>query len=278
MQITVYVDVLFLTNFLSNLFLLEVTEKLVRTGLRRWRRLIAALLGSLYACLAFYPDLSFLQGTTLRILTALTMLCIAFRFCTLRRFLRCTTVFFTTALLSGGACYALFFMTPLGIKTGAVLKSGVFYWHVPVYILLCGFAAVYALLYAFEHLLAFCIQRRRALHRLEFKIGQTHYCIPALLDTGNALFDALTGLPVIIAEADTVNTDTAALRRIPYRTLAGETKLLPVLKPEHIRIDGDEAFAMLALTPARLSYEDQFRALLHPACIQGGYYEHTANA
>lgn len=278
MQITVYVDVLFLTNFLSNLFLLEVTERIVRTGLRCWRRIVAALLGSMYACLAFYPELSFLQSATLRILTALVMLCIAFRFCTLRRFLRCTTVFFCAALLSGGACYALFFMTPLGIKTGAVLKSGVFYWHVPVYILLCGFAAMYTLLYAFEHLLAFCIQRRRSLHSLEFTIGQEYCCVPALLDTGNALFDATSGLPVIIAQADSVHTDTATLRRIPYRTLAGETKLLPVLRPEHISIDGCEVRAMLALTPAQLSYENQFRALLHPACIQGGYYEHTANA
>ena len=278
MQITVYLDVLFLTNFLSNLFLLEVTEKLVRTGLRRWRRLVSALLGSMYACLSFFPALSFLQGAVLRILTALVMLCIAFRFCTLRRFLRCTTVFFCATLLSGGACYALFFMTPLGIKTGAVLKSGVFYWLVPVYVLLGGFGAVYALLYAFEHMLAFCIQRRRALHRLEFEIGQEHYCIPALLDTGNALFDTVRGLPVIIAEADSIHTDTAPLRRIPYRTLTGETKLLPILRPAHISIDGGEVRAMLALTSVQLSYENQFRALLHPACIQGGYYEHTADA
>ena len=278
MQITVYLDVLFLTNFLANLFLLEVTEKLVRTGLRRWRRLLSALCGSLYACLAFYPDLSFLQSAVLRILTALTMLCIAFRFCTLRRFLRCTIVFFCTALLSGGICYALFFMTPLGIQTGAVLKSGVFYWHVPVYILLIGFSAAYTLLYAFEHVLSFCTQRRHALHRLEFRIGKENCCIPALLDTGNALFDTVTGLPVIIAQAECVHTDTAALRRIPYRTLTGETSLLPVLRPEYISIDGSEVCAMLAFTSVKLSYENQFRALLHPACIQGGYYEHTANA
>lgn len=277
MQITVYLDVLFLTNFLSDLFLLEITEKLVRTGARRWRRVISAFCGSLYACLAFYPELSFLQSAALRLATALTMLCIAFRFRPLRRFLRCAIVFLCAALLSGGACYALFFTTRLGIRTGAVLKSGVFYWHVPIYIILCGFATVYFLLYALEHLLAFCLQRRRALHRLEFTIDRAHYCLPALLDTGNALYDIKSGLPVVIAEADCVHTDTALLRRIPYHTLTGETKLLPVLRPESISIDGIEVNAMLALTQTRLSFENQFRALLHPACIQGGYYEHTAN-
>lgn len=275
MEITVYIDVLFITNFLSDFFLLHLTEKIARTEAHILRRIAAALLSSLYACLTFLQTLSFSQSIALRLLTALAMLCIAFRFCSPKQFARCTVIFLCGALLCGGACYALFFATPLGIQTGAIFKGGIFYWHIPVYVLLAAYAIVYALLYAFERLLSLYAHRHRLLYPLDIRLCGQAYSCTALLDTGNTLYDANTNLPVIILEADAL-PPSPIQRYITCRTIAGEAQTLPLIEPEAIYINGEKTDAILALTQTHLNSEKQFRALLHPACIQGGHYEHTA--
>lgn len=269
MHITVYADILFLTNFLSNLFLLTLTEKIVRTDTRRLRRIVAAALGGVYACAAFLPQLTLLQSFVCRILAAGAMLCIAFRFHSYKHFLRCALLFTTALLLSGGCCYVLFFMTQLGIKTGAVLKSGIFYWHVPAHIIVLAFTAAYGLLFAFEKLITFYAARKQNLHTLRIVTPVGGVTLPALLDTGNALYDTASMLPVIIAEAKCFPMH-APQQHIPYRTLAGETHFMPVLRPLHVEIDGQRVGdCMLALTQTQLSSDGSFRALIHPALIQG---------
>ncbi len=265
MHITVYADVLFLTNFLANWCLLGLTEKIVKTGARPWRLAAAAVLGGIYACAAFFPQLTLLQSFVFRILTALVMLCIAFRFRTCKHLLRCALIFVCALLLSGGGCYALFFMTKLGIKTGAVFKSGIFYWHVPIHSILLAFTGAYGLICVFERLITYYAVRKKNLHTLRIYTDAGIVTLPALLDTGNALFDPVSKLPVIVAEAACFGTVTPQ-RHIPYRTLAGETHFLPAVRPTRVEIDAATAGeCMIALTGTRLCFDGSYRALIHPA-------------
>ncbi len=276
MHITIYADVLFLTNFLANLFLLRLTEKITKITAPPMRKLAAAFLGGIYACAAFFPQLSLLQSFIFRVLTAGVMLHIAFHFRSYKHFLRCNLIFLTASLLSGGICYALFFMTQLGIKTGTVFKSGIFYWHIPATVVLLAFFAASGILYAFETLANFYVSRKENLYTICVDTDGGRIALPALLDTGNALYDPPSRLPVLIAEADCF-PKLATPCSIPYRTLAGETHFLPSFRPKSVEINGcPAADCMLALTQTRLSCDGSYRALIHPALIQGGLYDHNA--
>ncbi len=278
MQITVYADLLFLTNFLTNLFLLMTTEKILQRRSNLWRRALAALLGALYAVCVYTKPLAFLGHPVLFGLFLTIVLLCAFPVYSGKHLLRCWLVFLCVHALFGGICYLLFFTTSLGIRFGAVLKNGVLYLHVPFYIPLATFPLGYALLLGLENIISYVNTRKSNLHILSFTTEEKNYTLSALLDTGNALYDSLTQLPVVIVQADAIDADTQNLRRIPYRTLTGEVRTLPAMYIQKIYIDGRETGGcMLALTDAKLSPDGRFCALLHSALFQGGYDEHSKN-
>ena len=196
----------------------------------------------------------------------------------LKQFLQCSLWFLVVHLLAGGFSYALFFMTQLGIRTGTICSNSIFYWHVPGYIVLLAFLGAYGALCTMEKLLTFRAARKTSIHTVQISLNGTSITLPALMDTGNALYDPFTTLPVIIAEHSAVTiTDAIHTHAIPYRTLAGEIRTLPTVRPDRVTIDGVVAPpCMLALTATRLCFDKQYRALLHPALIQGGHYEHYA--
>lgn len=280
MHITIYADVLFITNLFSNLYLLLCTKKLTKNSAHFMRQLAGALLGSIYAVLLFFPSLSLLQSTMCKLLILLTLLCISFRFYSLKQFLQCALWFFSVHLLTGGLGYALFFMTQLGIQTGTVCSNGIFYWHVPIYIVLLAFIGAYGVLCATEKLLTFHAARKTNIYTLQISLNGTRITLPALMDTGNALYDPLYSLPVIIAEQNTISfIEATHSHTVPYRTLAGETRTLSAVRPDFVTIDGITAPpCILAFTDTRLSFDGQYRALLHPALIQGGPYEYLAKS
>ena len=78
MHVTIYADVLFLSNLLSNLYLLLCTKKLTKNNAHFMRQLTGALLGSIYAVLLFFPSLTLLESTMCKLLVLLTLLCISF--------------------------------------------------------------------------------------------------------------------------------------------------------------------------------------------------------
>jgi len=281
MHISIYADVLFLTNFLANFLLLHLTKKISKASTNILRLLASACLGSLYAMLLFFMPLTMWRSVLLHLLIGVAMLTVAFRFRSAKQLIQCALLYFSISLLSGGICYALFFLTSLGIASGAVLKNGVFYWHVPIYIIPIAFLLAYALCHALEKLLGFYALRKKNLYTLKLKYGDRQVTLRALVDTGNALYDPFNSLPVIVAEkssaADllTPETNTDTLHQIPYRTLEGKQHFLPAIKPDSIQIDGRAANdCMLALTDAKLSFDGQYTALLHNAAFQGGQYEH----
>ncbi len=280
MHITVYADLLFCTNFILNLFLLLCTKRLGKINSHIRRQLAGALLGSIYAVLAFFPSFTFLQSVLLKLaLLPLLLLC-SFRLHSCKQFAHCLILFGALQMLAAGGAYALFFMTDLGFATGAVVKNGIFYWHVPFFTVCCAALFAYGICFAGEKLLALYATRKQHIYTLQITLFEKTVTLSALLDTGNALYDCITQLPVIIAERQYIQPDnTTHSFSIPYKTLSGDVCSLPAYRPERITVNGKPAPpCVLALTEAQLCFDNTYQALLHPALIQGGFYEYATNA
>ncbi|NCC67531.1 MAG: hypothetical protein EOM14_04960, partial [Clostridia bacterium] len=101
----------------------------------------------------------------------------------------------------------------------------------------------------------------------------------ALCDTGNELFDPLTGLPVMVADIhcllpllpknalsalkcgvfDYVEQMSCAgfsFRLVPYSTLSADGSLLPVFRPESVIVEGKETRDILVGVTARSMCSD----------------------
>ena len=213
---TVYLDVLLLSNLWADYALLLACARLTHTPMNRCRGLLGAAVGALSALTVLLPPLPLPVCFLLRILTAAAVCLTAFG---KRRLLRQTAVFLAVSLFFCGVLYAF----------SAVCRPAGWY--------LCN--TVIYVLWA----------RRSAAAppgcRLHLRLGGKDYLLPAIADTGCTLCDAFTGKPVIVCPVNALadwlkqypDPETAAasckgFRMLPVKTVAG-TALLPAFRPEY---------------------------------------------
>ena len=247
----IYVDRLFLLNLGIDYLLCLLSARVCGLVLRRWRYLLAALLGAAYAALALLPGFSSLSGGAGKLGCAVLMAWIAFG--AEERPLRCGGVFLGVSAAFGGALWAI----------AAAGGRPVFDPRV----LILSFALCYAGLRLFFLGRARLPERARAEIRLG--LGGRESRFMALVDTGNRLCDPATGDEVMVAcphalealfpgadlELDAVSLAAqpalaGRFRLIPYSAVGGRG-LLAVFRPDSLRVDGEPRRDLLvAVSPA----------------------------
>lgn len=255
---TIYVDSLLLLNLAADYLLLLASGRAAGAVLHRWRILIAAVLGALYALAAVIPGCEFLARPVAKIALGVAMSLIAFG--SERRFWRCCVVFFAISALFGGAVWALGMFAGYDAATLA-------YVPVNTRVLVLGFAICYA---AVTLLMRGTFARRaKRVVTLELVLGTHSVKLRALLDTGSSLADPVTGRPVIVADAaalepllghiDVSDAASAAealsvlpelsgrISLIPYRAVGVSGALLPAVRPDSVSLDGVRMDALIAI-------------------------------
>ncbi|MBP0967833.1 MAG: sigma-E processing peptidase SpoIIGA [Oscillospiraceae bacterium] len=236
---TVYLDVLLLSNLWADYALLLASARLTHTPLSRGRCLLGAAAGAVCSLSVLLPPLPPAVCILLRLGTALAVCLTSFG---RKRLLRQTAVFSAVSLFFCGVLYVL---SSACRPAGWYMRNTVIYADISLLMLLLGtaLASLMTVLWA----------RRSAAGmpdgcRLHLRVGGLDLLLPAIADTGNTLCDAFTGKPVIVCPANALTgwlqryPDTAAaaascrgFRMLPVRTVAG-TALLPAFQPEYAAV------------------------------------------
>lgn len=206
MQITVYVDVLFLVNLIADYGLISITALLLRLSPRIYRLLLSALSGAIYASAVFFIPLSFLSSLGMKLFVSAAMVLIAFGAGNFRKFCKHLAVFYLTALSLGGLCFALFAVTGLGARLGAVYASGVLYLNIPTHRLILAGVFLYIILRTALRTAEKAANKAQRLYTVRLVRGGQSVKLPALYDTGNFLTDPATGGGAVLAVWDSVKT------------------------------------------------------------------------
>lgn len=276
---TVYIDRLFLLNLLVDYFLLLCSGKVCGVPLRRGRYAAAAALGAAYAALSILPALGFLTEAPMKLALGVGIAAAAFG--GEKRLLRCTVVFFAVSAAFGGAVWAVSMLGGGGL-------TGRLWLPVSFRTLILSFAACYA---------AVSVVFRRSGQRAEREIllltltlGGRSATLRALRDTGNGLFDPVSGRAVVVAEtaallplfppdaaADLLLQDPAEavtrlsrrpelagrLRLVPYSAVGTQNGLLAAFRPDGASADGGRGRdCLVALCPTRLSEAGDYDAII----------------
>ncbi|MDR0841090.1 MAG: sigma-E processing peptidase SpoIIGA [Christensenellaceae bacterium] len=198
------------------------------------RRLCAfACLGALYAvCAALWP---FLGSLPCKLLFGGVM-ALALRPAGGRAYLSALLCVLAAAFLAGGMAMCV------ALAAGGKVRGGILFTGLPLRAML------------FIALAAYCLPRltRRILHRraagqvrLHIAQGGATYVLEAMIDSGNSLYDPVSGLPVIVAHLPALLP--LANIPIPAHTIGG-SGLMYALRPEHILLAGAELPALLAIS------------------------------
>lgn len=253
----IYIDRLFLLNLILDYLLLLCSARVCGVRLRRMRYFLSALFGAGFAAASIFPALSFLSLWPLKLAAGALMALIAYG--SEERLLRCCLVFFAVSALFGGAVWAI------SLQSGG---SGYSRLYIPVSmpVLVLSFGVIYALL---------SLVFRRSIKNADVSVSEVHLEfmgksaeLRALHDSGNSLFDPMTGSSVLIGSADTFSplfpefvekfkspdcTEILTmpqfegrLRLIPYSAVGTGSGLLAAFRPDRICVDGRERGDIIA--------------------------------
>ena len=254
----IYVDELFFLNALTDYLLLLSCARLRGRALRRTRFAAAAALGGVYAVFAAIPPLSFLVSLAVKALVSLLMAWIAFG--APPELWRGWGCFLALSSAFAGAVYGISLLSGAevrGMLSGASLKT---------------LALSFGLCYAAVRLFFGRFLKRRERCVVEAKIER------ALRDTGNSLFDPLSGSRILLAEPGALASlftpplvlplpdDPAAcfrvlsshpvlsrrLRLVGFSAVGTKRGLLVCFRPDAVTVEGIAEQYLVALSPTPL--------------------------
>lgn len=247
----IYLDVLVALNFLIDYLLLWGTARVLRHPCKRWRMVVAALLGGIGACVILLPPLSFWLQTAIRLGIGNLLVLVAFSWNGPVAFVKQTVVLFVVSALFAGISAALwFFAAPQGLY----VYNGVVYYDVSPLLLTALSVIGYGAVCVYDRL----TQKHRPAGKIRYAItvcfDGRETTLATLLDTGHHVTEAFSGSPVVMVDRQAVSAilppETAVLsgglsgaatavrwhvRMIPCRTVGGST-VLPALCPDRMCI------------------------------------------
>ncbi len=259
----IYIDRLFFLNLALDYLLILCSARLCGIKLRRLRYALSAVFGASYAALSVFPELSFLLLAPVKLICGALMALIAYG--GEERLARCCLVFFAVSALFGGAVWAI------SLQNGESPGNGA-YISVSFPVLVISFALIYAVLSAVF---------RRSVKSADISVSDAEVTLMGkntslrcLHDSGNALFDPVSGDTVLIAPANKLSalfpgleaelsssdctkilaepTLSGRLRLIPYSAVGTDSGMLAAFRPDIIVIDGkirDDIIVAISPTP-----------------------------
>ena len=272
----VYVDLLFLLNFVANYLLLLGSGRMAGAVLHRLRIALGAALGAAYAVAVFLPGFGWLTAWPCKLGSGVLMVLTAFG--AGRRLLRASVLFFATSAALAGSV--------LGIELlgGASLTvaNGVFYSHVDLRLLLLLFVLCYFILSLFFRRTGG--HGRRELTELRIKLLDREISLTALIGSGHTLTDPATNRPVIVADGSCLakylppgvraeapiesvkrcqELGLKGARLIPYRAVGVECGMMLALRADEVNVGGEPRGSLLiALSPTPVGDGGGYQALV----------------
>lgn len=275
----IYIDVLFLLNFVVDYILLLATARITGEVFSRVRLAAGGAVGAAYAAMLFLPGFSW--GTSILCKIAVSVFMVLTAFGARRRLLRVLLVFYGASAAFGGLILALQFLEAGGIT----IERGVLYTGFDVRLLLVTAILCYVgLRLTFERV------ARHGGKRGDLCTAQIEFCkknlnLTVLLDTGNTLTDPADNRPVMVAEgrvlapllpvqidpADPVGSmerlisanERSRFRLLPYRAVGVEYGMLLAVRTDQVIVNKKTMKGLLvALSPTPVSDGGGYQALI----------------
>lgn len=209
---TVYADILILTNFIVDYFLIAVTAKITRRKSPLWRTLSASLLAAFGTLVIFLPEQNGFTGILIRLGLSVLICFVAFGFKSVRRLIYSSLTFFAVTFCYAGAMMALWYIFR---PAGMAIRNSVVYFDISPVFLIVFSVAGFLISGAVSSLLS--RRNRYAAHcfvTLMFCGKQGDFS--AIIDTGNSLSDPFGGGAVIIADSRKCRSAFGELTREAY--------------------------------------------------------------
>lgn len=274
----IYIDSLFVLNFVLDFILVALTADLCGIYCSRRRQAAAAALGGLLAVLLYIPPVPAWLGLVLRLGSCLAVCRLAFPKESGRGLGRCCGLLFLLSAALAGTVGALVLLS--GGAVPAQVRNGVVQLQIPVWKQLAAGAACWCLLRMLLH--GGSLSQHRAHRVITIREGERSLRLRALVDTGNFLRDPVSGRRVILVDPAALSQllplpkEPDPVRQLEflsacsprfslmnYRTADRENGLLVTWRPAAI-LEEDKPLEgyIIGIAPSSVNTDDGCRAII----------------
>lgn len=298
-----YLDIILLLNFLLDYLILLATAKSLGLSYKKWRLIVASVIGAFYIIVFFIPALSILTTLFFKIAFSVLMIIISFNFINLMNFFRLLAVFYFISFVIGGGVLAIQYMFNIKheVVNGILVSKSTNPFIVVGIIILASI-----LIWLFSKNTLISLKRKKNIEQqivdIQIFINDFSYSCKGLIDTGNRLYDPMTRKPVMILEADGVSFFPIVLKSayingkfqidsfnkiaddiepiwcskiqlVPFRSVSSKMQFILTLRADKvvIRLNAENELCqtkvLIGLDYGYLSSDKSYQALVHPELL-----------
>ena len=232
MQYELYIDIFFLENFMMDFFVLMAVKQALHhpsTIRNVWR---GAFAGAFLMSMVIVAPISIAGKLALsHIVVNNTMIFAGLKIKNIRQYINSIISLYIFSFLIGGI------MNCIESFIGEYMKIGSLFFGIAV----CSYFIFKKILDYLERLFKLPLQYCQ----VELVLKERKCTVDALIDSGNNLEDYITGKPVHIITSKTLKKLTSInekqkIRYVPYHTIQEEEGVLPVIKLDKMKIQGEK--------------------------------------
>lgn len=203
MEVKIYVDVLFIINFIIDYILLSITSFFIKKTPKIFRLCLSSSVGAVYSACAFFMTSAILLSMIFSVSVALLMIALAFGVKKTAVLLKDTVVFYLISLVSAGVGFSFVFTGKAGQRYA--ISNGIFYANIDAYTMLFIFAVSVISIHCATGFVRRQKIKSKFLYDVVIEKNGRKISDTALFDSGNFLRDPITQKSVIVAEWQSVS-------------------------------------------------------------------------
>ena len=229
MYYELYIDVLFLINFMMNFLLLMITRRILKCSAKHWQVALGACIGSGLTCLVIVLPIPYpiVKIILFHAVINVMMIWVGLRVNSWRSFAKALVMLYVSGFLLGGVFTYLYQYVRIGSLFFALAVISYFVvqgiWSFIIYIQRIGEYKCQVTLY----------------------LNDTKHTISAIIDTGNSLRDPASGRPVCIISKKEMSMAFAQekinnVRYVPYHSVGKQEGVLPAIEVDKMCVHRKE--------------------------------------
>ncbi len=216
----IYVDILFIKNYIINYFLIEITNKVLKLNSKPLKKHMATLFTTTYSIITILYNLQALNNPFSKLILATLTILIAFKPVDIDEIVKSIIVFYVITYFIGGIATSI--MNTLSSESTSIIIA-----------IMIG--------YIFIMIIKRFLKISNFIYNIEIEFDGKYYYARALLDTGHNIADLISGDTVVILNSNKIeqiskellevlqgklleipNTYVGKIRLITYNSIGNE--------------------------------------------------------
>lgn len=188
---TVYIDYIFIQNFIMDCLLLLQTQKLARLQLKVTRMILSVVVSSTYICIMVTFKFEFLDSSICKFFLSFTTIYIAFGPKLLNQYMKLLSIYYLITIVNTGACIVI---------SQLIIKNHTQDIWIKTIVYCISTLLTYTYTEKIWKIYKNRIKECTLMYDAILKVGKNSYMYKGFMDTGNTAYCHFISAPVVFAQ------------------------------------------------------------------------------